>query len=175
MAAERDEAFCAFAVGQAPGLRRLAYGIAGDWHRAEDLVQGALEPAYVHWKRVEAADDPGAYVRAILVRLALSEARRPWRRRERSTTALPEGRAPGAMVEDRLDLAQALAVLTPKQRAVVVLRYLEDRPVADVAALLGISEGTVKRQASDAVRRLRPLLADTTNNEVGGRRVRTDS
>ncbi len=166
MGIQRDEAFCAFAAGQAPGLRRLAYGITGEWHRADDLVQGALERAYVHWRRVEAADDPGAYVRAILVRLAVSEGRRPWRRRERSTDALPEASLDGVLVEDRLDLARALAVLTPKQRAVVVLRYVEDRPVADVAALLGISEGTVKRQASNAVRRLRPLLGDSRIDEA---------
>ena len=87
----QDEAFTDFALGQAPALRRLAYGLVGDWHRADDLVQGTFERAFVNWRRVQAADEPGAYVRTILMRLAVSEHRRPWRRREQTTAEPPTG------------------------------------------------------------------------------------
>jgi RNA polymerase sigma factor (sigma-70 family) len=108
---------------------------------------------------VAAADEPGAYVRTILVRLAAAEGRRSWRRRERSTEQVPDvaARVPGD-VDDRVDLARCLASLTAKQRAVVVLRFVEDRPVHEVAAILGIGAGTVKRQTHDALRRLRDQL-----------------
>ena len=160
---DRDEEFGAFALGQAAGLRRLAYALGGDWHRADDLVQGALERAYLRWARVRDADDPAAYVRAILVNLSASEGRRSWRRREHSTDTVPElahHSSDTDRVGPRVDLARALAGLTPKQRAVVVLRFVEDRPVPEVAAILGIAEGTVKRQTHDAVRRLRALMPD---------------
>jgi RNA polymerase sigma-70 factor (sigma-E family) len=157
---DRDEAFREFVLGQAGSLRRLAYAVTGDWHRADDLVQGALERAYVHWHRVAAADEPGAYVRTILVRLAASEGRRSWRRREHLAEQVPEmpGTAEDERAGERIDLARLLAGLTVKQRAVMVLRFLEDRPVHEVAAVLGVAEGTVKRQTHDALERLRSLL-----------------
>jgi len=157
---DRDEAFREFVLGQAGSLRRLAYAVTGDWHRADDLVQGALERAYVHWHRVAAADEPGAYVRTILVRLAASEGRRTWRRREHLSDRVPEtvGTPEDERAGERIDLARLLAGLTVKQRAVMVLRFLEDRPVHEVATVLGVGEGTVKRQTHDALQRLRSLL-----------------
>jgi RNA polymerase sigma-70 factor (sigma-E family) len=156
-----DEAFRELALGHASGLRRLAYAICGDWHRADDLVQCCLERAYLHWRRVVGADDPGAYLRTILVRLAASEQRRAWRRRELSADVVPDSSEPvPGSVEDRVDLARYLAELTAKQRAVVVLRFIEDRPVPEVAAILGVAPGTVKRQTHDALQRLRALLPD---------------
>ena len=159
----QDEAFTEFALGQAPALRRLAYGLVGDWHSADDLVQGTFERAFVHWRRVQSAHDPAAYVRTILVRLAISEHRRPWRRREQTVADAPEpGGPPHSVADDvtgRVELAGLLAGLTVKQRAIVVLRYLEDRPVHEVADVLGVAEGTVKRQAHDALRTLRATTA----------------
>jgi len=160
MRAELERSFREFAAAELPRLRRFAYAVSGDWHRADDLVQGALERMYVAWPRASAANDPGAYLRTVLSRLAISESRRPWRRRELVADRVPDADVADAVpgLVDRLDLAQALAGLTVKQRAVVVLRYLEDRPVAEVAEILGIAEGTVKRQCHDGVRHLRRLL-----------------
>jgi RNA polymerase sigma-70 factor (sigma-E family) len=168
----RETEFTEFAVAQAPALRRLAYGVSGRWDRADDLVQGALERAYSRWPAVQRADDPGAYVRRILVNLASSDGRRPWRRHELSSDAAlePAARVPDTaeQVGQRLDLARALAGLTVKQRAVLVLRFYEDRPVEEVAAILGIAEGTVKRQTWDALRRMRGLLPEHCRGSEDG-------
>jgi RNA polymerase sigma-70 factor (sigma-E family) len=163
MRAELTASFVEMAAGQLPRLRRFAYAVCGDSHRADDLVQGALERMYVAWPRIHDVADPGAYVRTVLVRLAVRDTRRRWSR-ELATAAPPEQAAPNhaARSVDRLDLGQALAGLTPKQRAVLVLRFLEDRPVAEVAAILGIAEGTVKRQTHDALRQLRKQLSTAT-------------
>lgn len=150
-----------FALGQAQALRRLAYGISGNWQDADDLVQATLERAFARWDRIERADSPEAYVRTVLLHLAISEHRRPWRRRESSSESLPEdsrGADDMARAGDRLDLARALHGLPVKQRAVMVLRFVEDRSVRETATILRIAEGTVKRQTHDAVTRLRHVL-----------------
>ena len=158
-----DSAFTAFAVTAAPGLRRVGYLVCGDWHRADDLVQATLERMYPRWPRLTHVEDPDAYARRVLVRIFLTEDRRLWRRRERPTAEpAGAGEAPAAgerrlddQVADRLHVRELLASLPPRQRAVVVLRYLEDRSVEEVALLLEVSAGTVKRQCHDALRRLR--------------------
>lgn len=173
MRAELEDSFTELADALLPGLRRFAYAVSGDWHRADDLVQGALERLYVAWPRVHAIESPAAYARTVLVRLAVSESRRPWRRRERPVDLPPElpvGDHADVAV-DRLDLAEALAGLSVKQRAIVVLRFLEDRSVADVAEMLAIAPGTVKRQSHDAMAHLRRRLAD---GDAADRAVGTD-
>lgn len=169
MREELRASFAAAAASELPGLRRFAYAVCGDAHRADDLVQRALERVYVAWPRASRSDDVGAYCRTVLSRLAIDDSRRSWFRRERSVGSLPEGSLPDltAVSADRLDLASALSGLTRKQRAVVVLRYLEDRPVAQVADVLGISEGTVKRQCHDAIAHLRLALADDAVPDAG--------
>ncbi len=160
-----EDSFAAMAATELPGLRRFAYAVSGDWTTADDLVQGALERTYAAWGRAHRADDHGAYLRTVLHRLAISGSRRAFQRHELSVAAPPEtssaesGGPDGHDVAvDRMDLAQALANLAPGQRAVVVLRYLEDRPVRQVAEILGLSEGTVKSQCSDGLARLRTRL-----------------
>jgi len=159
----RDSAFTAFALSAAPGLRRVAYLVCGDWHHADDLVQATLERMYARWPRLEHVDDPDAYARRVLTRLYLTENRRLWRHRETSWAEPGDAGAPvradagqvDDQVADRLQVRELLASLPPRQRAVVVLRYLEDRPVEQVAYLMDVSAGTVKRQCHDALRRLR--------------------
>lgn len=157
--------FSAMAQAEMAGLRRFALAVCADPHRADDLVQGALERVYVVWPRVHDVEHPGAYARTVLVRLALREQRLARWRREASTDVVPDtgtaafGRADGPddlqTASDRLDLRGLLAVLSMKQRAVVVLRYVEDRSVAETAAVLGVSQGTVKRTSHDALALLR--------------------
>ena len=136
------------------GLARL---LTGDWQRAEDLVQTALAKVWRRWPRVAATGDPHAYVRRVLINTATTAAQRRWSR-EYPTAAPPEPVPADRAAADtdlRLALDRLLPMLPPRQRLVLVLRYYEDLPVAEVAEVLGCSVGTVKSQAARALARLR--------------------
>ena len=148
-----------FVQGRYLALRRTAYLLCGDWHRAEDLVQGTLVKVVVAARRRH-VDSLDAYSRQVLLRLFLDENRRLWRRRERSW-AEPVEVADGEHDSDlKLTVLSALRGLPPRQRATVVLRYWEDRSVEETADLLGISQGTVKSQSARALAALRTVLQD---------------
>jgi RNA polymerase sigma-70 factor (sigma-E family) len=142
-------------------LRRTAFLLCGEWHRAEDLVQTALAKVVVAARRgrVESLD---AYSRQVLLRVYLDDNQRGSRRRERNW-ADPAGAAePPVVAGDQataLTVLAALRTLPARQRATIVLRYWEDRSVEDTAAVLGVSEGTVKSQSAKGLAALRQLLA----------------
>lgn len=161
-----DEAeYVEYVTHALPGLRRIAHLLCHDAHRADDIVQTALTRLYVHWRRARAADDLDRYARTILVRSFLNERRLAWTARVRLTGAPAE--TPGVPtagvpdVETRAVVRAALNRVPPKQRAVLVLRFLCDLPVAEVAGVLGCSEGTVKSQTAHGLARLRTLLGDS--------------
>ncbi|MBB6626196.1 SigE family RNA polymerase sigma factor [Nocardioides sp. KIGAM211] len=145
-----------FVAARRQALLRTAYLLTGSHDDAEDLVQVALVKAVPHWGRI--AHHPEPYVRTILARESVSRwRRRRWR--EVPTEVLPDRVAPpGVDRSDGLDLRAALALLAPRQRAVVVLRYYEDLTERQTADALGVSVGTVKSQARDALARLRTLV-----------------
>lgn len=147
--------FTAFFDGHARALRRTAYGLVGDWGRAEELTQTALERVYRHWATVRTGN-PAGYARRTLINHFLDEQR--WRA-ELPTDVPPEPSAPTSDHALRIDVDRALAQLPPQMRAVVVLRFLDDRSVAETADLLGIAEGTVKSHTHHAKQALAPLLA----------------
>jgi RNA polymerase sigma-70 factor (sigma-E family) len=152
----RDD-FEAFVTARYGALLRTAYLLTGDHHDAEDLLQQSLVKAVGAWGRVRG--DPEPYVRTILVRQNVSRwRRRRWR--ELSTDTPPDVISLEAPADDRLVLLRALDLLAPRQRAVIVLRYYEDLTETQTAEVLGISPGTVKSQARDALRRLRGALPD---------------
>jgi RNA polymerase sigma-70 factor (sigma-E family) len=157
----RDPQVAAFVHARRPALLRLATLLAaGDPHLAEDLVQTALTRLYVAWWRVDRDQGPEAYCRRILVNAVVDERRRPWRRSETSRAELPEVADPGTgSAEDRDAVRAALASLGPRMRAAVVLRHWLGYDVAECAALLGCSEGTVKSQTARGLDRLRALLS----------------
>lgn len=165
MRGAEEERFRAFAADVMPWLTRTATLLAGDRHRGDDLVQEALVRAYVKWRHVRSADDPRAYVRRILVRCAIDASRAPQRRETVAGAAgdLVLDRAdPSAhehRVLDREPLVSALTQLPPRQRAVLVLRFLEDMDVGTTAELLGVTTGTVKSTTHDGLRAVRSLLA----------------
>jgi RNA polymerase sigma-70 factor (sigma-E family) len=142
-----------------PGLFRTAYLLVGDHGLAEDLTQSALAKTYASWSKVRTLEAAPAYARTVLVNTAASWFRKRGWRNERPTEHLPE-RGYDADLSARPTVVAALAQLPPRQRAVVVLRYYEDLGVADVASALGITEGTVKSQTSDALGKLRTLLGE---------------
>ncbi|NYD40324.1 SigE family RNA polymerase sigma factor [Nocardioides panaciterrulae] len=157
--ADRDAAFSEFVHARRAHLRRVAYAICGDWHRADDLVQTALAKLYVAWPRVRREGGEEAYVRTIIVRANIDESRRPWRR-ERSTAETPEGAAPATLgVEERSALFEALQALPLMQRKTVLLRHWLGLSVTETAHELGITEGTVKSHTSRGLQALRGVLA----------------
>ncbi|WP_330272058.1 SigE family RNA polymerase sigma factor [Lentzea sp. NBC_00516] len=154
---DRDREFGEFVDARALVMRRTAYLLCGDWHRAEDIVQTALIKMYVAWSRVR-KDSVDAYARKVLVRTAIDETRRGFFQRERSVDAVPERAVPDSTFD--LDLREVLDMLPPGQRAVVVLRYWEDLSITETARILGRTEGTVKSQAAKGLAALRGLLED---------------
>lgn len=153
------DGFEEYVAARRSALLRTAYLLTGHREDAEDLVQVALVKAVPHWAKI--ADDPEPYVRKVLARESISRwRRRRWR--EVHTDAVPESpvEGPGA---DRVTLQAALTQLAPRQRAVIVLRYYEDLTEAETARVLGISVGTVKSQARDALARLRVEALDTVS------------
>jgi RNA polymerase sigma-70 factor (sigma-E family) len=166
---ERSHDFPEFVASRSGALLRTAYLLTGDRQHAEDLLQTALMRCYAHWGRVES---PEAYVRRALVTTATGWRRRRWLG-EVPTADLPErGTGPDdevTAVDVRADVLRLLAELGPRQRAVVVLRFYEDRSESEVAALLGVSVGTVKSQASRALARLRTSPALRALVEEGSR------
>jgi RNA polymerase sigma-70 factor (sigma-E family) len=154
---DNEAEFREFVAAQMDSLRGLAYLTCGDWQLAEDAVLAALARLYVKWGRI---DNHDAYARTAVVRAAIDETRRPWWRREQSQShAMPDipadDLAPG--VDERLRLRQALLRVPVKQRAVLVLRFLEGLSVPQTAAALRCPEGTVKvytARGLDALRRV---------------------
>lgn len=161
--AERDEQFTAFMAAHQDHLLHTAWLLTGDAHRAEELVQQALVRTYSSWDRV--STDRLAYTRRTLVNLRVDTWRR--RRREVLTSELPErgGDDAHAPTDDRDQLVRALALLSPRQRRIVVLRHLVGLPEAEVAAELGVSVGTVKSTASRGLQRLRESLNEAAVSE----------
>jgi RNA polymerase sigma-70 factor (sigma-E family) len=152
---DRDQEFHDFVIANGPGLLRAAFLLTGDRGHAEDLAQQTLMRSYLAWDRVAAADDPSAYTKRILYRTF----GRIHRRRtvpETLTAPVDVGQRDQAdETGDRDQLRRALRELTPRQRAVVVLRFFDDLSVESTARILGCSVGTVKSQTAKALSRLR--------------------
>ncbi|NBH09821.1 SigE family RNA polymerase sigma factor [Amycolatopsis sp. SID8362] len=162
-ASSRDLDFSEYFAARVQRFRRVAFALCGDWHGAEDLVQAMFVQLYRRWRRVR-PDTADAYARRVLLNLFLAGRRKSGR--EYVTPSPPEAASPpGRDTPLRLDVERALAGLTPRQRAMVVLRFLEDLPVAEVAALLRVAEGTVKSQTARGVEALRAALPAPTSEE----------
>lgn len=143
------------------GVRRSAYLLCGDWHRADDLAQTAFVRLHRRWASIRDPQAVDAYLRKTLVRAMIDETRRPWRR-ERFVADAPEvptsGDGHADAVVTRHALVDALRQVPARQRAVLVLRFLEGLDVAATAAALGCREGTVKSQCSAGLATLRTVL-----------------
>lgn len=155
--AERD--YVEYARACLNRLRPMAYILSGDPHRAADLVQETLVKLYVKWPKIRGVENLDGYVRQILLREFLQEQRRPWARiRLTGTVAESIGGSQPVPVEERSELVAALRQVPARQRSAVVLRFVYDLPVEEVAVLLGCGAGTVKSQTSRGLATLRRLL-----------------
>jgi RNA polymerase sigma-70 factor (sigma-E family) len=155
---DRGTDFDDFVAAASTRLVRVAYALTGDRSAAEDLVQDTLERLYVAWPRV---DDPRAYTHRALV----NHSHNHWRRRARHPE-LTLNESHDRAVDDSTDrsddrdvIVRAIMDLPSRQRAVIVLRFLEDLSEADTADALSCSVGTVKSQTSRAMAHLRKTLA----------------
>lgn len=161
-----EESFRTFVAARLPALKRAAWLLTGDAHLAEDLVQTALAKAASRWERIVAGGDPEPYVRRVLYTEHVSW----WRRRKLHEVLqddLPETQEADVDVPLQVTVMDALARLTPKQRAVLLLRYYEDLSESQAADLLGVSVGTVRSQTRHALNRLRTLAPELA--EIVGR------
>lgn len=145
-------------AARGPGLLRFAYVLTGNAADAEDVVQDALSRALTSWSRICAADDPDAYVRRMVVNAHTSW----WRKFRRRESPVPEVRLDGvAPVQGHDDrLWQACRRLPEHERTAVVLRFYEDMEYADIAALTGVREGSVRARVSRGLAHLRQELGE---------------
>ncbi|MCJ1678216.1 SigE family RNA polymerase sigma factor [Streptomyces sp. APSN-46.1] len=165
----RRDGFREFAAGRSGPLYRSACLLAsGDTHLAEDLVQETLGRMYLLWGRVSRIDNPAAYAQTVLVRVFLTHQRR------RSTGERPVGDFPdagalpgGADPALRITLLTALGRLAPKDRAVLVLRYWEDRSVEETAGAMDVSSAAVRTRSTRALARLREQLGGSLAEFAG--------
>jgi RNA polymerase sigma-70 factor (sigma-E family) len=165
---QRDEQeFAEYFEARREAVRRTAYLLCGDWHRADDLTQTAFVALHRRWRKVRDRGALDAYVRRTVVRAMIDESRRPWRR-ERFVDELPEPASVDGEVGDtvatRSALLDGLRRVPPRQRAVLVLRFLEGLDVAGTAEALKCSEGTVKSQTSRGLAALREALGDSLDD-----------
>ncbi|MBF9130612.1 SigE family RNA polymerase sigma factor [Plantactinospora sp. S1510] len=159
MNADLEREFSEFVEARSHALFRTALALTGHRQQAEDLLQTVLARGARHWTRIRTGT-PEAYLRTALYREQVSWWRSLRRRREVSAAQVPEVAATAddtATVDLHLALRQALAHLAPKHRAVLVLRYFEDRPDSEIAEILHCTESTVRSQAARALARLRDL------------------
>jgi RNA polymerase sigma-70 factor (sigma-E family) len=154
------EDFAEFVVARQSQWLRTAHLLSGDRQFAEDIVQQSLEKLYVVWPKVAGVGAPDAYVRKMILNVYLSETRRAWRRRERTSddvesSAVQPGSEPP---DDRIDLIRALSSLPRRQRAALILRFAEDLSVAETATAMGCAEGTVKAHTAAGIKALRRTM-----------------
>jgi len=152
--------FSAFVVSVRPGLRRTAIFLTGEREAADDLVQETLISVYRRWNQLRAPSAAGGYARHTMLRIFISDRRHVrWRRETlRAPTELPEAPVSDSYRDPDLLLNSVLAALPPRQRAVLVLRYYDDRSVTDTAETLGCTPSTVRSQTTRALRTARKVL-----------------
>lgn len=153
-----DIEFTRYVSARALWLRKVAYLLCGDWHRADDLVQTAVTKLYVNWHRAGKVANLDGYARTVLINTFLAEQRSPW---WRSVVLLDTNDAAVAVAADLdtgLDLRTALAQLPARQRVAVVLRYYCDLSIDETAQEMSCSAGTVKSQAARGLDKLRALM-----------------
>lgn len=157
-----DDEFSQYVSTHRPALRRFAFRLAADWYEADDLVQRTLIALHARWEGLDHRDKIAAYTHTVMVRLFISDRRsRRWSHEilhEWPPEPEPVYDAGASSFDDRLLLLSALRSLAPRQRAVVLLRYWDDRSVEETAQALGCVGSTVRSQTARAMATLRSML-----------------
>jgi RNA polymerase sigma-70 factor (sigma-E family) len=169
--ADERDAFDAFVRARLPHLIRFGWMLTGSRDAGADLVHDALERTLARWRWIDSQSDPEAYIRRVMVNRNISV----WRSRRREV--LTDLIRDAGHDDDRRDhdMWRAIQELPPRQRAVVVLRYYEDMSESEIALTLGCSAGTVKSQASKALRKLRDSTSVAALHDPGkGDRTRRE-
>jgi RNA polymerase sigma-70 factor (sigma-E family) len=161
-----EPGFAEFVQVRYAELLRLAYLLTGSAQDAEDLVQSALLSTMRAWHRIE---DPLPYLRRTMTNLHISRWRRH-RAREFLTSFVPDRQVHDGSerITERQALWTALRQLSPRTRAVIVLRYWADLSEADTAQVLGCSVGSIKSTASRGLTRLRAALGSSSDSSTDG-------
>lgn len=142
---ERDRDFTEFYAATNRQATAQVFALVGNWHEAQEAVQEAYARALGRWDKVSTYDEPLAWIRTVAHRIAVSR----WRKTRRLVFGGPEDRAAvPAPMENHVALVQALQQLPAAQREALVLHYLGDLPIAQIAAQLGVPQGTVKARLS---------------------------
>ncbi len=151
-----EDEYASFYRAEFPYVVRTSYLIVHDRQRAEDAAQEAFIQLFTHWNKVSRYQQPGAWVRRVAIRIAARSARR-----ESLRPGLEQGTAPPpAFIPQDVDLLNAIKQLPPQQRAAVALFYFEDRPLPEVAHILGCSHAAAKVHVFNARKRLAGLLGE---------------
>lgn len=158
-----DIEFEAFFTDRYDEVRRALTVAFGDARLAEECAQEAFVRAFVRWKRIRQMESPAGWVYVVATNVA--RRRRPWPVEPHAT---PIGDFTDAVV-DRASIARGIQQLPDRQRIAIVLRYLVDLPVADIATAMGCAQGTVKSTLHAALARLRVDLTDTEEDRDGPR------
>lgn len=166
--ADREREFREFFNAEFRPLRRIAYLLTGDWGDAEDLAQEAMVRTYRAWARIKERERPAAYARTVLVNRHRSMLRRAKVEAKHAVARDPDRFVAGPPTDDHMLVWQALAELPMRERQALVLRFYEDLPQADIAAVLGCPVGTVKSMTNRALGRLRGVLGPDLPVAAGG-------
>jgi len=160
---EPDTAFAALFRRELTPISRTAYLIVGDWEVAREIAQDTFVQVLRHWEKVAEMESPGGWARRVAIRKAVRSRSRSARGRAATrAAALGPAAEPDAT---GLDVHRALLTLPARQRAAIALHYLEDRPVTEIADLLGCSEGTVKTHLSRGRQALAAQLGEEVTDE----------
>lgn len=164
-----EQEFAEYFRARRDTVRRTAFLLCGDWHRADDHAQAAFVALHRHWRRIRDRAALDAWMRRTLVRAVVDESRRPWRRERFTAEPVDAGSVASAVSDSdavltRHVLVDGLRSVPPRQRAVLVLRFLDGLDVAGTAAALGCSEGTVKSQTAHGLAALRAVLGDALDD-----------
>jgi RNA polymerase sigma-70 factor (sigma-E family) len=164
MTTRTPDAFESFVRARHRELLRFGRALTGSAEDGADLVQDALASTLAAWDRVESKGDPEGFVRRTMVNRNISI----WRRRDRERARVRLAMQPPVERDEAWPIAvwQAIRALPPRQRTVIALRFYLDLPVAEAAAYLKCSEGTVKSQTAKAMAKLRAALRDVESDSV---------